>query len=122
MVQIGQPDRRLPVRERPKPAGRRWSDDPDLKASWEFATLQVGGYLHELREAQGWSLDDLARASGLHSCTLEALENADTDVQLSTLVRAFMPFGRQVLVSFLAGSALIAPGYNRGNYEHPANT
>lgn len=118
MVQIGPPDRRLPVRERPRPLGRRWSDDHDLRLAWEFATLQVGAYLHQCREEQGWSLEQLARASGLNPKTIEALENADTDVQLSTLVRAFMPFGRQVLICFLAGPALIAPRYNGGNPVH----
>src|ERR1044072_5901749 len=114
MVQIGPPDRRLPIRQ-PRPGGRRWSDDPDLKAAWEFAILQAGAYLHQLRDEQGWSLEEHARASGLNPSTLEALENADTDVQLSTLMRAFMRLGRQVLVSFIAGGTLVAPGYNPGN-------
>jgi hypothetical protein len=122
MVQIGCPDRRLPVRERPRPHGRRWSDDPDLREAWEFAILNAGAYLHQLRDEQGWSLERHATASGLNPSTLEALENADTDVQLSTLIRAFMPFGRRVLISFIAGSALISPGYSPGNSGNPPKT
>lgn len=91
-------DRRL-IAPQPRSGGRRWTDDPDIKTEHERESLAIGAMLNQLRTEQGWSLEQHARVSGVHADTLQAVENGHTDVQLSTLIRAFYPLGRRVVIS-----------------------
>lgn len=79
-------------------AGRRWQDDPDIKAAVERLLLRVGRDVHALRERHGWSQETEAEAAGLHPDTIQALERSQGDPRLSTLVRLFYVHGYELQI------------------------
>lgn len=78
--------------------GRRWADDPDLRATHQRAMVEASQHLFALRTRHGWSQDATAKAAGIDAGTLLQLEKADGDPQLSTHVRAFYALGYEVYI------------------------
>lgn len=92
---------------------RRCNDDPDLKAVFERALLDVGRALHALRERQGWSQEAEAIAAGLHRETVCELERCQGDPRLSTIVRLFYIHGFRFQVELRANPQPRIDGYNQ---------
>lgn len=59
----------------------------------ESLDRQIGAGLRRLRQAQGWSLDDLAARSGVSRATLSRLENAEVSATTAVLCKLAGVFG-----------------------------
>lgn len=86
-------DRRAAVPVRTGSPRRRWSDDPDLRESFERALKSISDDLSLLRERQGWSLEQSAQAAGVDAQTVLDIETLRTDPRVSTFVRLAFVYG-----------------------------
>lgn len=86
--------------ERPRRGRRKRqpSDDPDIRGAQERLLVLISRDAHALRARHGWSQDATAYAAGLHPDTVQAIEKADSDPRLSTLVRLFYSLGYELQI------------------------
>jgi transcriptional regulator with XRE-family HTH domain len=64
-----------------------------MREASEFVDTQIAARLRALRAERGWSLDELARRSGLSRATLSRLENADVSATAASLGKLCAAFG-----------------------------
>lgn len=96
---------------RPRPGGRRWVDDPDLKVRFEDLMVGLSEHLHAKREGLGWSLEQAAVAAGVAPQTVLDIEKTRGDPHLSTVMRLFFVYGEELVV---AGRPAVQPPTGAG--------
>lgn len=89
----------------------------------DLAVFGVGDVLRKLRKDRGWTLEELAQASGVSRTTLWELENGKTDTRGSTLKRIAQAFGLDRLPepSELAPSLELVPRSRPEPHLDPLN-
>lgn len=97
--------------------GRRWADDPDLSQHFERLRLSVSRDLYGLREGLGWSQEEAAKAAGVDPQTVLDIEKTRADPHLSTVMRLYFVYGRQLVV---AGLPIPSPDSSRANPDGAA--
>lgn len=55
--------------------------------------VALGKRLHELREAKGWTLEELAEAAGMNELQVGHIERGATDPKLSTIRKLARAYG-----------------------------
>jgi DNA-binding XRE family transcriptional regulator len=94
------PERRAaPPAPRSRTHGRRWADDPDLRAGFEAVLVDLSRDLYHQRERCGWTLDQAADAAGVDKQTILDIEKTRGDPRLSTVMRLFFIYGQQLVVA-----------------------
>jgi transcriptional regulator with XRE-family HTH domain len=71
--------------------------------------VRFGHRLRQLREAKGWSQEELANRAKLHRTHISLIETAKRSVQLDTVERLAAALGVQAADLFLPGPAAAAP-------------
>jgi len=55
--------------------------------------IAFGKRLHQLREAKGWTLEELAEAAGMNELQVGHIERGASDVKLSTILKLARALG-----------------------------
>jgi transcriptional regulator with XRE-family HTH domain len=71
--------------------------------------VRFGHRLRQLREAKGWSQEELAKRAKLHRTHISLIETAKRSVQLDTVERLATALGVQAADLFLPGPVAAAP-------------
>ena len=75
--------------------------------------LDAGAELRRLIDCYDWSVRRLADEARLDASTVQAALDNDTDLQLSTGIKLFLPFERLACLALVTPSgAVITLGYN----------
>lgn len=88
----------------------------DQQPDSEFGFPHPGDVLKRLRTQRGWSLGEVAEASGLSTSFLSSLERGASDIALGRLAKLAAVFGHDI-GSFLGFSARQAQPYFLGEHE-----
>lgn len=71
--------------------------------------MDIANYIHELRDAAGFTLMELAEKTGLSASFLSDIERGRTDPSMKTLRKLAAAFGADLDVRFVRGGETYIP-------------